>query len=124
MRTEHKDETTAIDDEEHCGGPDAEVLDTRSGGFERPEDRDLKKRRHDERYHGEKQHRRVRAHGGAAKAERFAAETPYERRESEHEQQVADDAPGDRSFHHLAVSAPECNEADHEFSDVAERGVQ
>src|SRR5215469_6539315 len=123
MGTKHKDDTAAIDDEEHPGGPEAEALDAQSGGFERPDDRELKKRRHDERHYGERQHHRRGTHVGAAETELFAAEAPHERRQSEHEQQVADDASRDRSLHHLDVSVPECNEADHELRDVAEGSV-
>ena len=43
MGTKHKDDTAAIDDEEHQCGPEAEALDARSSGLERPDDRELEK---------------------------------------------------------------------------------
>src|SRR6476646_10688012 len=52
------------------------------------------------------------------------AEAADEKRQAEHEQQVADDAAGDRRLDQFDVSVAQCDDRDDQLRGVAERGVE
>jgi hypothetical protein len=85
---------------------------------------EVEDRRHDERDHAEEQHRRRVGGRRPVKFLRAPAEPADEEREAEHEQQVADDAPGDRRLHQRDVSAPQRDDRDDQFRGVAECRVE
>ena len=72
----------------------------------------------------EKQHGRRIGGRGAMKLLRAPSQSADEKRQPEHEQQVADDAAGDRRLDQLDMPFVQRDERDDQFRRVAEGGVQ
>lgn len=92
VRFQHEDETDEIDDDEHRARRKAQLFKKWILLAKIAEDREVEDGRHDERHHGDEQHRAV---GGCRRAgERllFPFEPAGQDAQSQYEQQVPDDA--------------------------------
>src|SRR5262245_18210815 len=87
-------------------------------------EREVEYSRHHQRDDGEKQQRRRVGCRRAMELLRPPPEAADEEREAEHEQQVPDDAAGDRRLDERHVTVAEGNERDDQLRGVAERRVQ
>ena len=118
------DQTARVGGDEDQRAPEAESIDLQRTRGETSVERQIVDRRHDERHDGEEQHGPGIVGGGAMKLLRAPSQSADEKGQPEHEQQVADDAAGDRRLDQLDMAFVQSDERDDQLGRVAERRVE
>ena len=120
MRHQREHERRRIHDQEHDSDGDGDGLDTELGGMGAAR----VDGGHEHAGEGDC-HRGDPCPGGGGRESQLAeAQAAGEERRPEHEQQIADDRPGDRRPHHLQLAVRHEKDPDDELGGVAEGGVE
>jgi hypothetical protein len=124
LRGERVDQAAGVSDDQHHRRGNAQRFNLRRLSIEAAVQREIEHRRHDQRHHGEEQHHCGVARGGTVEGLASPPEPADEEAQAEHQQQVADDAPGDRGLDQLDVPFVQRDDRDDQLRGVAEGGVQ
>ena len=119
-----EDEPRGIDREQDQRRPETQTIDHRRVRLERSERDEIDDRRHDERDDREREHHRRGPGRGPVEALRAVFESAGQTGQAEDQEQVSDDAAGDRRFHDLEVMALQRHDRDDQLRGVAERRVE
>src|SRR5437016_2398770 len=81
----------------------------------------MKQRRHDQTDRAQSQQRRCKRFRGSIELQHWMFCAPRDNRQSEDEQNVADDRPGDRSFHDFVKPGPQRHNSDDQLRGISKR---